>query len=104
VAIDGYRLVGYGWAQDYGPHLRSGASTARLHDLFAVPDCRRRGIGAALFTAIKTWAMGKGVRYLQWQASLSAVPFYERLGYAGDPCPQPDYPFFEIEFPLDDRG
>ena len=53
--------------------------------------------------AIKTWAERKGVRYLEWQASLSAVPFYERLGYTGDPCPQPDYPFFEIEFAVVSR-
>src|SRR5919199_2524780 len=103
VAIVGDRLVGYGWVQDYGPHLRSGARTARLHDLFVDPDHRRLGIGAALFMAIKTWAGDKGVRYLEWQASLSAVPFYERLGYTGDPCPQPDYPVFEIEFPVVSR-
>jgi GNAT superfamily N-acetyltransferase len=104
VAIAGDRLVAYGWVRDYGPHLRSGARTARLHDVFVDPDHRRRGIGAALLMAIKTWAGDKGVRYLEWQASLSAVPFYERLGYTGDPCPQPSYPFFEIEFPIDDKG
>jgi hypothetical protein len=27
-------LVGYAWAQDFGPHLRSGQSVAKLHDLF----------------------------------------------------------------------
>jgi hypothetical protein len=39
------------------------------------------------------------VRYLQWQAHESrAAPFYQRLGYQGAPCPQPDYPEFEIDF------
>jgi GNAT superfamily N-acetyltransferase len=103
VAVDRDRIVGYGWVQDYGPHLRSGDRTARLHDLFVDPDYRRRGNGAALFVAIKTWAEYEGMRYLEWQASQAALPFYERLGYTGDPCPQPDYPFFEIEFPVVSR-
>jgi hypothetical protein len=34
---------------------------------------------------------------IYWQASPKAVVFYERLGFKGDPCPQPKYPFFEIE-------
>ncbi len=104
VAVDGECLVGYGWVQDYGPHLRTGARTARLHDLFVPLEHRRRGIGAALFLAVMTWAERRGVRYLEWQASPAALPFYERLGYIGDPCPQPDYPFFEIEFPLASRA
>jgi GNAT superfamily N-acetyltransferase len=98
IAIYNEELVGYAWAQDYGPHLRSGNRTARLHDLFVRPDYRKLGVGTALFMAIKTWAEQAGIRYLEWQASQTALGFYERLGYKGDPCPQPDYPFFEIEF------
>jgi len=98
VAVVGDRLGGYGWVQDYGPHLRRGERTARIHDLFVAPDQRKRGIGAALFQAMKVWAEQRGVRYLEWQASQAALPFYARLGYKGDSCPQPDYPFFVIEF------
>jgi len=101
VAVDDSHHIGYGWAQDYGPHLRTGDRTARLHDLFVPTSQRKRGIGTALFAAIRAWAEGRGVRYLEWQASHAAVPFYERLGYTGNPCPQPEYPFFEIEFPGD---
>lgn len=99
VASAGTRLVGYGWVQDYGPHLRSGARTVRLHDLFVLPDHRRAGLGTLLFGAMRGWAEQRGARYLEWQASQSALPFYERLGYQGDPCPQPEYPFFEVVFP-----
>jgi GNAT superfamily N-acetyltransferase len=85
----------------HGAHLRAGFSTARLHDLFILPEYRRRGIGAALFNAIKEWAQQhEGTRYLEWQASQSALDFYQQLGYIGDPCPQPEYPFFEIDFTL----
>ncbi len=35
-------LVGYAWAQDYGPHLRSGTSIVRLHDLYVLLAYRRR--------------------------------------------------------------
>lgn len=94
-------IGGYAWAQDYGAHLRTGDRTARLHDLFVRPERRGRGIGAAIFRAVREWARQEGVRYPEWQASLSAVPFYERLGYTGDPCPQPEYPYFEIDFAID---
>lgn len=100
VAVCDNAVVGYGWAQNYGAHLRTGDRTARLHDLFVRPERRGHGIGAAIFHAVREWARQEGVRYLEWQASLSAVPFYERLGYTGDPCPQPDYPFFEIDFAI----
>ena len=101
IAICDDALVGYAWAQNYGAHLRTGDRTARLHDLFVRPERRGHGIGAAIFHAVREWARQEGVRYLEWQASLSAVPFYERLGYAGDPCPQPECPYFEINFAID---
>jgi GNAT superfamily N-acetyltransferase len=98
MALADAHLIGYGWVQDYGAHLRAGFRTARLHDLFVLPTYRRLGIGATLFHAVKGWAQQGGIRYLEWQASQSALGFYQRLGYIGDPCPQPEYPFFEIDF------
>jgi hypothetical protein len=48
--------------------------------------------------AVVEWASPR-VRHLQWQAhETRAAPFYERLGYRGSPCPQPDHPEFEITF------
>jgi GNAT superfamily N-acetyltransferase len=70
----------------------------RLHDLYVRPDQRRSGVGRALVAAVTEWAAER-VRYLEWQAHHErSAPFYERLGYRGQPCPQPDYPTFEIDF------
>lgn len=94
------RLVGYAAAQDYGPHFRYGDAhrLARLHDVYVDPAARRRGAGRALMDAVTAWA-AEHVRYLEWQAGRdTAAPFYERLGYRGEPCPQPDYPTFVIDF------
>ncbi|TCO38662.1 acetyltransferase (GNAT) family protein [Kribbella antiqua] len=96
---DGGRLLGYAAVQNYGPHLRAGRRhQGRLHDLYVDPTQRRTGIGRALVAAVVEWAATQ-VRWLEWQAHHErAAPFYEHLGYKGLPCPQPDYPTFEIEF------
>ena len=98
VAVLDGQLVGYAWAQNYGSHLRTGKSTARLHDLFVDGQYRRRGVGRQLFLAVRDWAQQQKITWLQWQASRMAVPFYQKLGLVGDPCPDPTHPFFEIEF------
>ena len=99
-AADNDELLGYAAVQDYGPHLRLGNlhRTARLHDLFVLPRARQQGVGRALMQGVVGWATSR-VRYLEWQAhETRAAPFYERLGYHGEPCPQPDYPTFELTF------
>ena len=98
VADNNDNLLGYAWAQNYGPHIRSGRMTARLDDLFVLPDQRRKGVGAALFAAVVDWARNQDVTWLQWQASPAALPFYERIGLKGDPCPDSEHPSFEIQF------
>lgn len=100
LAARGATIAGYAAAQDYGPHLRTGQGrgTARLHDMYVAAHQRQSGVGRLLMNAVIDWA-GKRVSYLQWQAhEAHSAPFYERLGYRGDPCPQPDYPEFEIDF------
>ena len=97
--VDG-ELTGYAAVQDYGPHLRAGDDhrVARLHDLYVRPDRRRAGVGRALMAAVSQWA-GRRVRHLEWQAhGERAAPFYERLGYRGEACPQPEYPTFQVDF------
>lgn len=93
-------LAGYLVAQDLGPRIHAGSRhrTARFHDLYVAADHRRMGAGRALMESLVAWARPR-VRYVQWQAhETRAAPFYERLGYHGQACPQPDYPEFEIEF------
>jgi len=98
VAEQGGRAIGYAWVHDYGPHIRVGHRTARMNDLFVAEACRGNGAGRALVKAVIEWCERRGVRWLQWQSSAKAVSFYERLGYTGDPCPDPGHPFFEIDF------
>lgn len=98
VAVTHGELAGYAWAQDYGPHIRTGKSIVRLHDLFVVPRWRKQGAGSALFSAVKSWARERGAKWLQWQATTSAMPFYWRLGLTPHAAEDPEHPFFEIEF------
>jgi GNAT superfamily N-acetyltransferase len=96
---EGVELVGYAWVQDYGPHLRGGAHTARLHDLYVAPEWRRRGVGRQLFEHVRAWAARRPIRWLQWQASTAAVPFYARLGLIGDTKSDLEtHPFYELDF------
>ena len=97
--IDG-EVVGYAAIQDYGPHLRIGDHhrLARMHDLFVFPDRQRQGVGRTLMDAVMEWAKPR-VKHLEWQAGThTSAPFYERIGYQGAPCPQPEYPTFNVDF------
>lgn len=102
VAEHNSAVVGYAWAQDYGFHLRSGRSIARLNDIYVAPKHRRSGIGTQLIMAGTAWTIERGVTWLQWQSSAEALPFYRCLGLVGDPCPDPNHPFYEIDFSRED--
>jgi GNAT superfamily N-acetyltransferase len=93
------RLLGYGLAQDFGPGLRSTFTTGRVHDLFVDPDARRTGTGKALMDFIFSWASARPqAMILDWQASPSAVAFYEALGFTPDRIGDfPDYPGFTLD-------
>lgn len=97
VAEQNGALVGYAWAHQGPLHPRAGYSTVRLNDLFVTPAWRRQGVGRQVLEVVIRWATEQGADWLEWQASTAAPPFYARLGYRGDPCPDPEHPFFEID-------
>jgi putative acetyltransferase len=59
-----------------------GRAKGRLNALFVDPQLHRQGIGARLVRHIEQHAAGAGVVVLWLSASITARPFYERLGYA----------------------
>jgi putative acetyltransferase len=54
---------------------------SNLYSLFIEPRVQRGGIGQRLVRHIEQHATGLGCTSLQLSASISARPFYERLGY-----------------------
>ena len=100
-AFENETLLGYAAAQDYGSDLRSGDThrTAKLDDLYTLPEHRRRGVGRSLMTGMEAWAQARGLRYLFWYANLrEATPAYVGMGYAAGEEVQEGYRFFEIDF------
>jgi GNAT superfamily N-acetyltransferase len=92
------KIVGLAMAHQYEEYLLSGRKQFRFSTLVVLPEYRKQGTGKALFEAIKNWAKASGAKWLEWYASPSAVGFYDKLGYQGETCPQPENPFYEIEF------
>lgn len=94
------RAVGMAEAQFYGVALRRAFGVTRLHDLAVDESFRRRGIGGALLDAVELWASAiPECRYLEWQSSPSAVPFYESRGpVANEHQDLATHPYFDIEF------
>lgn len=72
VALRSGRVVGYA-------ALRGGEVTAA----FVRPSSARRGIGAALLRRLERDAARAGARVLRVRAALTAVPFYEAMGFRG---------------------
>jgi GNAT superfamily N-acetyltransferase len=54
---------------------------SKLYSLFIDPRVQRGGIGQRLVRHIEHHATGLGCTTLQLSASITARPFYERLGY-----------------------
>src|SRR5262249_55276308 len=55
---------------------------SKLYSLYIEPNVQRGGIGKRLVQHIERHAAASGCTDLQLSASITAKPFYERLGYA----------------------
>ena len=77
VAEDDGNIVGFGVLNQ---------ETAEVEAVYVNPEAGRRGIGLEILGKLEERAKARGLRQLRLNASLNAVPFYERAGYvAQDP-------------------
>ena len=92
------RIVGVAMAHKWNEYVMSGRKQICFSTLYVLEDFRKQGVGKALFEGIRAWAESIGATWLEWYASPSAVVFYKRLGYEGVLNPNPQHPFYELEF------
>ena len=72
VAEEGGVIVGFGVLNQ---------ASAEVEAVYVSPEAGRRGIGLAVLRKLEERAGALGLRVLRLNASLNAVPFYERAGY-----------------------
>jgi ribosomal protein S18 acetylase RimI-like enzyme len=72
VAEAGGAIVGFGVLK---------RESAEIEALYVSPEAGRRGIGLEVLRKLEERARANGLRVLRLNASLNAVPFYERAGY-----------------------
>jgi predicted N-acetyltransferase YhbS len=70
VAISGQRIVG-----------TASLDGRVVHAVFVAPDVQRHGVGRRLVVEVERTARSSGVATLVVQSSVTAVPFYPRLGF-----------------------
>jgi putative acetyltransferase len=58
-----------------------GLEEAEVYSFFVAPDLQGRGVGRSLLSHVERLARRRGHERLRVSASLTAVGFYERLGY-----------------------
>lgn len=71
-------------AEDSGAILGFGVlnqEIAEVEAVYVTPEAGRRGIGLEILRKLEERASARGLRQLRLNASLNAVPFYERAGY-----------------------
>lgn len=72
VAEDGDAIVGFGVLNQ---------KTAEIEAVYVAPGAGRRGIGLEVLRKLEERASALGLSVLRLNASLNAVPFYEKAGY-----------------------
>jgi N-acetylglutamate synthase-like GNAT family acetyltransferase len=73
VAEEGGTIVGFGVLN---------RESAEIEAVYVSPGAGRRGIGLEILRKLEERARAGGIGVLRLNASLNAVPFYERAGYA----------------------
>jgi GNAT superfamily N-acetyltransferase len=91
-------IVGIAMAHEWDYYLMSGHKQIRFSSLYVKPEHQKKGIGKALFEFTRDWAKDNGATWFEWYASQSAIGFYERLGFLGNAQPDPENPYYEIDF------
>lgn len=72
VAEEGGAIVGFGVLNQ---------ESAEVEAVYVSPEAGRRGIGLEVLRKLEERARANGLKVLRLNASLNAVPFYERAGY-----------------------
>lgn len=78
VAEQAGRLVGTAALE---PDWSGEAGAFYVLSVFVLPEAHGQGVGRALMQALEDWARAHGGCKLGLSASLTAVAFYEKLGY-----------------------
>jgi GNAT superfamily N-acetyltransferase len=92
------QIVGVALAHEWHEYLMSERKQIRFSTLEVSLEHRKKGIGKALFEFARDWAHGIGGTWFEWYSSPSAVAFYEHMGFRGNDNPDPECPYFEINF------
>ena len=60
-----------------------GVKTVCLDNIYVLPECRRKGVGKALFRAVEEWAKEQGAVRLDlhtWDFNQDAIAMYRAMG------------------------
>jgi putative acetyltransferase len=72
VAEDGKLIVGFGEL----------AANGHIHCFYCHKNYQRCGVGSQIYQAIETQALELGLTRLFTEASITAQPFFDRMGFA----------------------
>lgn len=77
VALDGERIIGSG---GIGPYWGS-ADVSSLFTIFVSPEFQGRGVGRRIVEVLEADEFALRAKRIEVPASITAVPFYQKLGY-----------------------